>query len=171
MSRYLLDVIKEYRIEANLGYIVIDNAPNNNTIITALSISLRRDFKLSYDPIRYRIHYQGHIINLAVKSFLFITDKESIEEDKETNVYAITLKEIEEQRKKGPLRKLHNFVIWLAQSTQRLHQWLDMANIRIPRDNSTRWNSWFRMLQLAWALRDVIDEFITIQGIADLKKD
>ncbi len=56
MSRYLLDVIKEYRIKANLGYIVIDNAPNNNTIITALSISLRRDFKLSYDPIRYRIH-------------------------------------------------------------------------------------------------------------------
>ena len=55
MSKYLLDVIKEYGIKANLGYIVIDNAPNNDTIITALSISLCRDFKLSYDPIRYQI--------------------------------------------------------------------------------------------------------------------
>ena len=55
MSRYLLDIIKEYRIEANLGYIVIDNAPNNDTIMTALSVSLRRDFKLSYNPIRYQI--------------------------------------------------------------------------------------------------------------------
>ena len=57
MSRYLLDVIKEYRIEANLGYIVIDNAPNNDTIITALSVSLYHDFKLLYDPIRYQIRY------------------------------------------------------------------------------------------------------------------
>ena len=36
MSKYFFNVIKEYRIEKNLGYIVIDNALNNNTIIIAL---------------------------------------------------------------------------------------------------------------------------------------
>ena len=96
MSKYLLHVIREYSIESNLGYIVMDNASDNDTLMTALSVSLRREFKLSYDPIRHRIRCQGHIINLAVKSFLFVTDKETIKEDKEANIHLITLKEIEE---------------------------------------------------------------------------
>lgn len=34
---YLLNVIKEYGIKKNLGYIVIDNTLDNNTMITVLS--------------------------------------------------------------------------------------------------------------------------------------
>ena len=49
--------------------------------------------------------------------FLFVTDKENIKEDTAINIYNVTIKEIKEWRKKGPLGKLHNFVIWLAQST------------------------------------------------------
>ena len=49
--------------------------------------------------------------------FLFVTDKENIKEDKEADVMKVTLKEIDKWRKKGPLGKLHNFVVWLAQST------------------------------------------------------
>ena len=36
MSKYLFNVIKEYKIKKNLGYIVINNALNNNIIIIAL---------------------------------------------------------------------------------------------------------------------------------------
>ena len=33
IARYLLKVIKDYEIKKNLGYIIIDNALDNNTII------------------------------------------------------------------------------------------------------------------------------------------
>ena len=172
MAKYVLEVLKDYNIIRDLGYFVMDNAPDNDTMMTVLSNALRREFSLKYDPIHYRIRCQGHVINLAVKSFLFVTDKEVIEEDQEASVYNTTVKEIESWRKKGPLGKLHNFVVFLAASTQRLHQFLELSNNhRIPRDNATRWNSWFMMLQMAWALRDVIDEFITLHGTVDLEKD
>ena len=64
--------------------------------MTSLSYALRRNYKLLYNPIYYRIRCQGHVINLAVKSFLFVTDKDNIEEDNVTNVYNTTIKEIEE---------------------------------------------------------------------------
>jgi hypothetical protein len=57
MSKYLFDVIKEYRIEKNLGYIIIDNALNNNIIIIALLQALRREYRLNYNLIYYYICY------------------------------------------------------------------------------------------------------------------
>jgi len=171
MSKLILDVIKEYGIQKNLGYFTMDNAPDNDTLLTHLSSALRREFQVSYEAVHHRIRCQGHVINLAVKSFLFVTDKENIEQDNATNVYEVTLKEIEEWRKKGPLGKLHNFVVWIAGSTQRLHNFLELTNQRIPRDNTTRWNSWFMMLQMAWNLRELIDEFITLYGTTQLEDD
>lgn len=172
MSKYVMEVILDYSFEKNLGYFVMDNALDNDTLLTNISLSLRRDYKLPYDPIHHRLRCQGHIINLAIKSFLFVTDQENIEEDKEINVYVVTLKQIEEWRKKGPLGKLHNFVVWLAASTQRLHNFLDVShNHRLPRDNSTRWNSWYMMLMTAWNLRDLIDEFFNLYATADLEQD
>ena len=37
MSKYVIKVLKDYDIIRNLGYFVIDNAPDNDTIMTALS--------------------------------------------------------------------------------------------------------------------------------------
>jgi hypothetical protein len=117
MARYVLEVLKEYDIICNLGYFTMDNASNNNIMMIILSYSLRKDFGLKYDPIYYRIRYQGHVINLAIKSFLFVINKELLKEDTETSVYNITVKEIENWQKKGPLGKLHNFVVFLSTST------------------------------------------------------
>ena len=91
MSTYVLDVLKEYDIIKNLGYFTIDNTLDNDTIIATLSLALWRDFRLSYDLIHHQIRCQGHIINLAVKSFLFVTDKETLDKDEETNVYNVTI--------------------------------------------------------------------------------
>jgi len=57
MSKYLFNVIKEYKIKKNLGYIVIDNALNNNTIIIALLQALCRKYRLNYNLIYYYIRY------------------------------------------------------------------------------------------------------------------
>jgi hypothetical protein len=54
----------------------------------------------------------GHILNLACKAFLFVTDDENLEED-DNSILKATLKEIEEWRKKGLLGKLHNFVVFI----------------------------------------------------------
>jgi hypothetical protein len=63
--------------------------------MAALSLALRREFNLKYDLIHYRIRCQGYVINLAIKSFLFVTDKEVLDKDTETSIYNTTVKEIE----------------------------------------------------------------------------
>ena len=37
IAKYLLEVIKDYEIKKNLGYIIIDNALDNDIIMTSLS--------------------------------------------------------------------------------------------------------------------------------------
>ena len=91
---------------------VIDNASNNDTIILALSIGmcfiwelyryrlilieLLHEYSIIYDPVAYRIRYQGHIINLSVNSFIYVTDKENLEEEEEPGKLKQTLKEIDQ---------------------------------------------------------------------------
>ncbi len=65
-------------------------------MITTLSLALWRDFNLKYELVYYYIRYQGHVINLAIKSFLFVTDKEALNKDEERSVYNITVEEIKE---------------------------------------------------------------------------
>jgi len=39
-AKYILEVLKEYKIKDKLGYFMIDNTNNNNTLITLLLSSL-----------------------------------------------------------------------------------------------------------------------------------
>jgi hypothetical protein len=55
ISKYVIEVLKEYDIKSNLGYFVIDNILDNNIIIIVLSLVLRHEFRLTYDPIYYCI--------------------------------------------------------------------------------------------------------------------
>jgi hypothetical protein len=60
------------------------------------------------------------------------------------------LTSIEEWRKVGPLSMLHNFVVYLQGSPQRLQKFLNFSKgHRLARDNTTRWNSWEKMLRIA----------------------
>jgi hypothetical protein len=74
-------------------------------------------------------------------------------------------------RKKGPLGKLHNVSVYITLSTQRLDAFKVISgNLRLPRDNSTRWNSWYRMLARALILREAIDTY-TLMNRVDLQED
>jgi hypothetical protein len=46
MAQYVIEVLKDYGIVYNLGYFTMDNALDNDTMITALSLILRREFRL-----------------------------------------------------------------------------------------------------------------------------
>ena len=107
-----MDVIRDWGIALKLGYMVMDNTSNNDTIILALStgtyfiwelyrsrliwIELLYEYSIIYDPVTYRIRYQGHIINLSINSFIYITDKENLEEEEEPGKLKQTLKEIDQ---------------------------------------------------------------------------
>jgi hypothetical protein len=55
MAKYTLEVIKEFKLKNNLRYFVIDNADNNNTLLTYLSLSLQRKHNVKFDPKHYRL--------------------------------------------------------------------------------------------------------------------
>lgn len=63
-------------------------------------------------------------------------------------------------RMKGPLGKLHNIVVHIQRSAQRMATFRTLSQGRnLSRDNATRWNSWYQMLQTATTLRAAIDVY------------
>ncbi|KAG8352263.1 hypothetical protein FVEN_g9685 [Fusarium venenatum] len=87
-------------------------------MIRSLSLGLLRRYNIQYNPKVHRLRCQGHIINLAAKAFLFVTDNKKLELD-DPGVHNVTLKHIKAWRKKGPLGKIYNFVVFIQRSIQR----------------------------------------------------
>ena len=57
---------------------------------------------------------------------------------------------METWRRKGPLGKLHNIVVYIQRSPQRRSAFQKLSQgRRLLRDNKTRWNSWFSMITSA----------------------
>lgn len=113
-----MEVIEDYKIRDQLGYFVTDNAGNNDTAIDLLCDLL------GLEAESRRLRCLGHIINLAVKAFLYRENAESFE----VEMSDLDLKKLEEKyylellaawRKKGPVGKLHNIVIWIRRTPQR----------------------------------------------------
>jgi len=113
--------------------------------------ALLQNYSIKYDPKHHRLRCQGHILNLCVNSFLFVTNDETLEQDDdEDQAASATLEEIKQWRKYGPLGKLHNIVVHIQATPQRMHNLKLLSYDRRPaRDNKTRWNSWERMLRIA----------------------
>jgi hypothetical protein len=111
---------------------------------------LLHEYDIIYNPITQRLRCQGHIINLSVNSFIYVTDKENLEEDEEPVKLKQTLKEIEAWRKFGPIGKLHNIVVDIQSSAQKIQEFMVLSKQNRPaRDNKTRWNSMARMIKKA----------------------
>ena len=68
IAEIAIPVLQEYKITANLGVFVTDNAESNDIAVRHILATLRPDIK---DPNSRRSRYLGHIINLAAKAFLF----------------------------------------------------------------------------------------------------
>lgn len=64
-SQILLKLLINYNVnEGNLGWFVLDNATNKNTVsIQLLEI-------ISFDLVKKRLQYTNHLINLALKLLL-----------------------------------------------------------------------------------------------------
>lgn len=66
-------------------------------------------------PKSHQLHFQGHVINQAAKAFLFVADTKTLERY-DSGLYSVTLQRTEARRRKGPLGKLHTFVLHIQQS-------------------------------------------------------
>jgi hypothetical protein len=140
----LIQILAEYKIWTKVGYFVMDNAANNDTMLGAFTRHLET-LGILFNPTTRRLRCTGHIINLAVKAFLFGNSTEAIRDE---TYQPGTEEELERWRKCGPLGRAHNICLHSRGSPQRIKEFKELSGgLLIRRDNDTRWNSWFMMLE------------------------
>jgi len=130
-------------------------------------IDLHSKLGVTWDPVFHRLRCNGHIINLSAQAFLFpdlrdINDEAELKAAITGDLEPFNKKQMEFWRKKGPLGKIHNIVVYIQISSQRIAAFKGLPNtngLGLLRDNSTRWNSWCRMLERAFQLRKAIDMY------------
>lgn len=111
-ARVLPMVLKDYGIDQdNLGWFVLDNATNNDTVFEELSKSI------PFDPRKKKLRCAGYMINLAAHSFLYGQDSSKLESQLRQDQSDISRLELWRQRE--PIGKLHNLVFYITRSTRR----------------------------------------------------
>jgi hypothetical protein len=155
------DVLQLYNIGQKLGYMMLDNATNNDTAVKAVHDELaERDI----EPLTImttgerRLRCFGHILNLVVKALLFGKDIDALE---------ISSAEFTTWRKVGPVGKLHNIVRWIRASPQRRERFIQLQlealqaveAFMVRQNNDTRWNSTYAMIESAIRVQRAIDKF------------
>jgi hAT family C-terminal dimerisation region len=185
IAEAVLKVIYKYGLSHDtIGWFVLDNASSNDTCVAEILKGLNIN-----DTVEHRrLRCLGHIINLSAKAFLFGSDPNAFDEDIEkTQRYEELKKEREHWRKQGPIGKLHNIVTYILSTPQRREEFEEKVQgeiekqkeflartvqrnedadvilkhpLTVVRDNLTRWNSVFAMIQRAIILKDPLDLFI-----------
>ncbi|CAC9885918.1 unnamed protein product [Aureobasidium pullulans] len=152
-------IINHFDLADKIGYFMTDNATNNDTCIEALGT------EFGFNPLHRRLRCSGHKINLVARAMLWGVDEEAFENE----LAHVT---IEDQdlliwRRRGPLGKMRNTIIWIRSSPQRNeafkqlqreHPLIDqICELHVP--NDTRWNSMWDAIVVFIKLRPVVEEF------------
>jgi hypothetical protein len=173
----ILPVLQDYGIVRKLGAVVGDNSSTNDTLCNAISQYLYEKEDITWDPSYQRIRCQGHTINLIVQAFLFSRSQlEKIElYDKDNNLENELNKQAQSEREEvfrtmGILGKLHNIIVHSRSSAGRTEEFRSLAGRMIPLDNSTRWNSWYQMIDTALKNESAIDNYVKA-NFKSLEKD
>ncbi len=169
IAESLLSITTEYKINSNLGAFIMDNATNNDTMVTALSKELYGVANISKES---RLRCAGHIINLISKAVLY---GDGITEFAKAMIDRSDRQEFEEWRKFGAIGKVHNTVKFIMRSDQRRQLFLTFQSKDGDSDNNTtlfenterllikdggvRWNSTYHMLLRALMLQSAIEKF------------
>jgi hypothetical protein len=74
-----------------------------------------------------------------------------------------SIEDINTNQRFGALGKLHNLAVAFARDPQKLQRFQTISNgFTLPRDNSTRWNSWHKLIQRAVKLQSQIDRYYSL---------
>jgi len=163
MAEAIAPVIKEYGLQDRVGYFVLDNVKSHDTCVRELIDRLQ----LNRDPKQYRLRCFGHIVNLAVRAFVY--GKIHVETAEEELSFEQLELELEQS---GPevvdlavIKKLQKVVNYIRESPQRREAFKKLSSNDVPKaekglnvisDNQTRWNSTFLMLERALKLQSQI---------------
>jgi hypothetical protein len=152
-------IIEHFNISERIGYFMTDNATNNDTCIEALGL------EYGFNPLHRRLRCSGHKINLVARAMLWGVDEEAFENE----LAAIDLEDhdLSIWRKKGPLGKMRNTIIWIRSSPQRNEAFKQLqqehpliskiSELHVP--NDTRWNSMWDAIDVFIKLRPAIEDF------------
>ena len=121
LANEVAEVLAEWDIQSDrLGYMVLDNANNNNTAMVALGN------EFGFEPEERRLRCLGHVIHLAVKKLIFGEAAEAVEafgggepdsdDDSETASADLLI----QWRRCGPIGRLHNLNAAILHSPQNL---------------------------------------------------
>lgn len=175
LAAAIIPVLEEMNIVGKLGYFTCDNATSNDVAIRYILKRLRPDIK---HPESRRVRCLGHILNLAVKAFLFGHDPESFEVEVQTYQATNFEKLLQVWRRQGPIGKLHNTIAFIRRSSQRREEFDKVVKLRddefksltVIMDNSTRWNSTDASISRALKLQAQLQVF-TQSHLQDLGDD
>ncbi len=135
MAELVLEVLEDFNIYNRVGYFVMDNATNNDTMMDVIADTLNAEGGIYYDPRQRRLRCNGHIINLAVQAFLFGKNVNDYELPEGVAASASD-QQIKQWRKLGPLGKLHNSNFHIMASAQRIQRFKKLSDGLMPhRDN------------------------------------
>jgi hypothetical protein len=181
-AQTFLEVIKEYELGEKVGYFTMDNHDVNDTMLDEIANEIE-----GLDPVARRLRCSGHIMNLIVQAFLFRSKAKTIQEDEqeaidetyerlcmpsgeEQRIRMTKAQAMEEWREFRVLRKLHNLCIYSRSSTSIYNDFKAKIGRALPRDSETRWNSWFRLIDVALGKRAEFMDWIQ-ENYAKVEKD
>ena len=139
IAEHIVAVIKQYGFAHRLGVFIGDNVKSNDIAWSCVLHQLEPQ----RDPMTSRSRCLGHIINLAAKAFIFgksvsafeaIVD--SVDESSSRDSDATKLAQ-QEWRKKGPVGKLHNVIVFIRASAQRREEFM---RVKINGYDNSRYN-------------------------------
>ncbi|KAN0111515.1 Ribonuclease H-like domain containing protein [Russula decolorans] len=146
-------------ITHKIGWITLDNASNNDTLMGALEEKLKSEFShLRFNSVENRIRCFPHVVNLACKAVInAITSIDfaapnlwdiegSVSDDECTFAEAIV---------RDPISNVRTLV---------------RMDLQLLCDVNTKWSSTLRMIEHALILREAIDKFLKINDFKELHK-
>ena len=165
VAKVIIEVLDDYRVKDNLGYITADNATANDTLCSELGLLIE-----GWIPLQRRLRCLGHIINLAVQSFLFAKNGkavsaalEYIDELRTAESHLIEQSEAEDGGgwiKQPALQKILHFAVTLRRSNRLFNAFRMEAGKSLRRPNDTRWNSYLNTFEDAFQLRATYTSFV-----------
>ncbi|OBS17083.1 hypothetical protein FPOA_12362 [Fusarium poae] len=181
-AKAFLEVVEEYDLRGKVGYFTMDNHDANDTMLDDIAKEID-----GLDPVARRLRCSGHIMNLIVQAFLFRSKAKKIQEDEREGIdeayerlcrlsereeggIITKAQATEEWREFSVLGKLHNLCIYSRSSTSIYNDFKAEIGRALPRDNDTRWNSWFRLIDVAIENRAKFMDWIQ-ENHAKIEKD
>ena len=162
-GQIIIALLQEYGLTKKVGYFTLDNAANNDTALAFVSKRLQ-ELGVYFDPVEHRLRCIGHVINLAVKAFLYVANLDLIgRHDKDEK------EDLWNWRVCGPYGRLRNIITYVCWTPQRRDEFAELVLEASPDEsafqpiaaNLTRWNSDFKAIKRALQLRTGFEVFAT----------